>query len=89
MPSIKNLKKDINDVIGGLIEEIYVYELLNPNLDLKKTEKLIEDSITLFDELINKIHNPDKTNLKSHYKEIQKDLFNKVETINGKLIKIN
>ena len=36
MPSIKLLKKEINNDIGDLIEEIYLWELSNPNGDLGK-----------------------------------------------------
>lgn len=45
MPSIKLLKKEINNDIGGLIEEIYLWELSNPSSDLGKSEKLVEEAI--------------------------------------------
>ena len=34
MASIKNLKKEINDQIGDIIEDIYHWELSNPNENL-------------------------------------------------------
>ena len=55
MSSIKKLKKNINNQIGEFIEEIYNWELLNPDKDLSKSEKLIDDSIKVFDLLIAKI----------------------------------
>jgi hypothetical protein len=33
MPSVKSLKKEINNDIGDLIEEIYLWELSNPKGD--------------------------------------------------------
>jgi len=39
MASKKQLKKDINNCVGALIEEIYVWELLNPKGDFNKTVK--------------------------------------------------
>ena len=39
MASIKLLKKEINNDIGDLIEEIYLWELSNPDGDLTKSEK--------------------------------------------------
>ncbi len=36
MASKKQLKKDINNSVGALIEEIYVWELMNPKGDFKK-----------------------------------------------------
>ena len=47
MSSIKNLKKEINNSIGELIENIYAFEILNPDFDIKKSEKLIDESIAL------------------------------------------
>ena len=46
MASIKNLKKDINYTLGDLIEECYVYQLLNPKADVKASEALIDEAIT-------------------------------------------
>jgi len=37
MASIKNLKKDINYVLGDIIEECYTWEILNPKADKKAT----------------------------------------------------
>ena len=56
MPSIKLLKKEINNDIGDFIEEIYLWELSNPNGDLAKSEKLIDEAIQTFDDLMVKIN---------------------------------
>ena len=56
MASIKILKKDINFVLADIIEEIYVKELENPEIDLKKSGALIDEAIVIFDALISKIH---------------------------------
>ena len=56
MPSIKQLKKDINNEIGDLIEDIYLWELSNPTADLSKSEKLIDEAILAFDDLIQQIN---------------------------------
>lgn len=56
MSSVKQLKKDINDAIGALIEDIYVVELDHPNVDAQKTDPLIDAAIGLFDELIQEVN---------------------------------
>jgi len=56
MASIKNLKKDINYTLGDLIEECYVYQLLNPKADVKASEVLIDEAIATFDDLIAKLN---------------------------------
>jgi len=56
MSSIKQLKKNINNDIGAIIEDIYLWELSNPDADLSKSEKLIEEAIQVFDDLVKKIN---------------------------------
>lgn len=74
MASIKNLKKDINFVLADIIEEIYVKELENPDIDLSKSEALVDEAITIFDKLIAKIHQKDVANKKEHFKSISAEL---------------
>lgn len=74
MPSIKQLKKDINNDIGAIIEDIYMWELSNPKADLSKSEKLIDEAIRGFDHLIQKINAVNTTeNLKHQFKIIQEE----------------
>ena len=73
MPSIKLLKKEINNDIGGLIEEIYLWELSNPIADLGKSEKLVEEAIEAFDKLIAKINAVKGDNKKRQFKEIEEE----------------
>ena len=73
MPSIKLLKKEINNDIGGLIEEIYLWELSNPSVDLGKSEKLVEEAIEAFDKLIVKINAVKGDNKKRQFKEIEEE----------------
>lgn len=71
MSSIKQLKKDINNEIGDLIEDIYLWELSNPTADLSKSEKLIDEAILVFDDLIQQINSVKGDNVKSQFKKIQ------------------
>lgn len=74
MASIKQLKKDINNDIGAIIEDIYLWELSNPDADLSKSEKLIEEAIQVFDNLVHKINSvATKENLKKQFKSIQEE----------------
>ncbi len=74
MASIKNLKKDINYVLGDIIEAVYVWELTNPDKGTDKSEAIIDEAIDVFDELITKIHVKDVENKKQHFKSIYKEL---------------
>ena len=81
MPSIKSLKKEINNDIGDLIEEIYLWELSNPKGDLTKSEKLIEEAIQIFDDLMAKINSISGENLKGKFKELNEERKKLMETL--------
>ena len=66
MASIKQLKKDVNNSIGSFIEDIYIWELTNPKSDVKKSNLLIDESLLLFDQLIQKINLPKVEKTKDH-----------------------
>ena len=89
MASKKQLKKDINNSVGDLIEEIYVWELLNPKGDFKESEKLIDEAIALFDELIMKIHDyTEEIPAKKYFNGIVEELNTKTASISEKMSKL-
>lgn len=85
MSSRKHLKKEINDTLGALIEEVYVKELSSPELDTKKSEKIIDEAISLFDDLIQQMHNDSEGSAKKHYNEIRSSLQEKASALSVKI----
>ena len=87
MANIRDLKKDINYVLGDIIEAVYIWELTNPSKDDKKAESIIDEAIETFDELILKVNDKKVENKKQHFKAINADLEEKgrklIEKING------
>jgi len=73
MPSVKLLKKEINNDIGFLIEEIYLWELSHPEGDLNKSEKLIDEAIQVFDDLMAKINAVKGEDKKKQFKAIESE----------------
>ena len=85
MASIKNLKKDINYTLGDIIEECYVYQLLNPKADAKPSEAIIDEAIVTFDSLIGKLNAKGIENKKAHFKGISTELETKTTELVGKI----
>ena len=87
MANIRDLKKDINYVLGDIIEAVTIWELTNPSKDNKKAESIIDEAIDIFDELILKVNDKTVENKKQHFKAINADLEEKgrklIEKING------
>lgn len=74
MGSVKNLKKDINFVMGDIIEAVYLYEMTTTGKPSDATNAIIEEVIATFDGLITKVNAKNVENKKAHFKQINKDL---------------
>ena len=88
MASVRDLKKDINNVLGDIIEEVYVWEIENTDKDTKKSEAIIDEAIETFDELITKVNNRDVEDIKAHFKAINAELEAKGNALIDKLNKL-
>ncbi|WP_109300558.1 hypothetical protein [Aquimarina sp. AU474] len=74
MANKRNLKKDINYVLGDIIEEVYVWELDNPGKDNKAGEAIIDEAITSFDGFIERVNERNVESYSKHFKAIRTDL---------------
>ena len=87
MANVKNLKKDINYVIGDIIDAIYLRELVATGKPTEASQKMVDEAIALFDELISKVNAKKVENKKPHFNQISKDLETKglqlIEKINS------
>jgi hypothetical protein len=74
MANKRDLKKDINYVMGDIIEAVYIWELTNPAKETKDSQAIIDDAIKGFDELIVKVNQRDVANAKQHFNAINLEL---------------
>jgi hypothetical protein len=86
MANVKNLKKDINYVLGDIIEAVYLYEIATTGKPTDETNALIDEAIASFDALITKVNAKKVENKKSHFKQINVEL---EQTANQLIAKIN
>ena len=89
MSSIRSLKKEINNSIGEIIEDVYTWELSNPSADLKKSDLIVDKAISLFDDLILKIHKNRKVGNKDGFKIIKKELSAAIVEFNDSISKLS
>ncbi|MEM7187658.1 MAG: hypothetical protein AAF466_13475 [Bacteroidota bacterium] len=85
MANIRNLKKDINYVLGDIIGAVSEWQHQNPDKDLKKSEKIIDEVIDTFDDLIAKVNAKNIENKKQHFKAIGAELEEKGRKLIDKL----
>ena len=88
MANKRDLKKDINYVLGDIIEAVYIWEYANTDKDTKESEKIIDDAIATFDDLIAKVNAKDVENKKVHFKGIQQELEDKGRALIERINKI-
>jgi len=74
MPSKRDLKKDINYILGDIIEAVYIWELTNPDKGIKESEKIIDEAIATFDDLIAKVNDRGVEDKRAHFKGINQEL---------------
>lgn len=88
MGSIRNLKKDINNVLGDIIDEVYKWEMSTQNYNHKKSNALIDETIATFDDLIVKVNDKSVENRKQHLKGVFKELEEKSKELAEKVNKL-
>ena len=86
MANVKNLKKDINYVLGDIIEAVYLYEITTTGKPTEASSALIDEAIAAYDALIKKVNQKNVENKKTHFKQINVEL---EQTANQIIAKIN
>jgi len=88
MASIKNFKKEINNVLSDIIEECYVCQLKSDDKISAKAEKIIDEAIAVFDDLVEKLNQKGVENKKKHFQSIHAELEKKGSNLLTKLEKL-
>ena len=87
MASIRDLKQDINYVLGDIIEAALIHQAANPKEDNAKSEQIIDDCISTFDELIARVNDRSVENRAAHLRQVRADLETKgkalIERVNS------
>jgi hypothetical protein len=74
MASIRDLKQDINYVLGDIIEATMIHQAANPEESNEKSEAIIDDAISTFDGLISRVNDKKADNRRAQLKQVRTDL---------------
>ncbi|WP_299063299.1 hypothetical protein [uncultured Polaribacter sp.] len=83
MASIKNLKKDINYVLGDVVE--YALDVSILKNAPEKGDAIIDEAISIFDALVAKVNTNKVENKKAHFKAINIELEEKAKGLVDKI----
>lgn len=89
MASIRIFKKEINDELSEVIEKCYECQLTADDKIHAKAEKIIDDAISTFDGLIQKLNQNDVEDYKSHVKGLRSELNKKSEKLLNDIKKLS
>lgn len=88
MANIRTLKRDLNYVMGDIIEAVYVYQIANPESDPAKTEAIVDEAISSFDEFVVKINDRKVENRAEHLKSVNQEIEERAKKLVEKLNKL-
>jgi hypothetical protein len=89
MASVKNLKKEINYVLGDLVNIVYLWEMTNGGKPTASTDALVDEIYENYDNFVSQIRNRKVENKKAHYKQIRKDYEAAANQIVAKINQLN
>lgn len=81
MASIRNLKKDINYVLGDIIDAVY----FTGKMQTEGGKALVTEILNDFDTLIDKVADKTVENRGAHLKQVRRDFEQKAEALIEKL----
>jgi hypothetical protein len=89
MASVRQLKKDIDNQVFELISDCLLFLGLHPDKKSDEISGIIEDAVSLRNDLIARVNNPEgKDNpkiIKQHYNAVVTDLATGVDALCGRL----
>ncbi len=89
MASVRGLKKEVNNVLGDIIEAVYIVEAASGKGDTKEGAKIIDGAINVFDDLIVKINDRKVENRKAHLNAVRDELEKKAQGLVDQINKLN
>lgn len=87
MANVRILKKDVRNIIGDIIDAIYVTEMTTTGKPSDQSSALLMESINAYDEFMARINQKPEGSAKAHFKAIRNDfektVYQLVEKVNA------
>lgn len=88
MASLRVIKKDIDYLVSEVVSDCWTFLYINPDKKAEDVVDIINDAVKLRNELFERVNNPSKENVKAHYKAINQDLLNGVDSLFQRISKL-
>ena len=93
MANKRDIKKDVDFLVGEVISDCYTYLLIHGDKNREKVVEIIESIVNKRNDFISRVNNPDKNfdskQIKAHYKAINVDLLTAIDESFSNLSKLS
>ena len=90
--NLRTVKKEIEYLVGSVIDDCDLYiSLFDGKESANRAGEIANDAVELYNELIDKVNNPDKSSpakTREHYRNIRKELDEGVDSLSERLSNI-
>ena len=87
MASKRILKKNVNYLFGDLIDECYLWMLINPEKDAAKANEIVDEAVEYYDDVMSRIASREIENANKYFNllngEVEQRATELVEKINA------
>ena len=84
--NLREVKKDIEYVLGAFIEDCSIFATVNPNATDAKVESLVDEAVALYNELKDKVNAKKiEGSKKTYFNNIRKEILEKTNALYEKL----
>lgn len=90
MRNLRTIKKDVEFLIGELVDDCFIYLELNGDENMDKVGEIIGEALDLQDDTIDRInHRPEDEKADKYYKNITKEFIESIDALYEKLSAIS
>ncbi len=83
--NLRDIKKDIEYLIGEFIDDCTLFLTLNPGKSSEEVSKIIDEAVEVYNSLKDKINNPAEGSKRAYYNGIRKEMLEKLDMLSEKL----
>lgn len=89
MASRRQLKKNVNYIVGELFSECLINSMFVPGTDKAKADALMGEILSMQNDIVSRISHTEPGNVKGFYKKLRTDFNAKVNEIIDAMAKLN
>lgn len=83
--NLRDIKKDIEYLIGEFIDDCSLFITLNPKKGTEKVSPIVDEAVDLYNDLKYKINHPAEGARKAYYDNLRREMLERLDALSEKL----